>query len=82
MARPSYFKLARRRSAHPSPGGMIYKGLKTSWKSAGDKLRISFPLKFQAILPSRKIPLGLVLVEDKAAVPKVQHSMTVFDGHG
>lgn len=67
MARLSYFKLGWRNSAHPSPGGMIYKGLKTSSKSADDKLSgekyisFLFSLKFQAILPSRILRFRLVL---------------------
>lgn len=51
MARPSHFKLGWRNCGHPSPGGMIYRGLKTSQKSASDKLSgkrtfFSFPGDF------------------------------------
>lgn len=88
MARPSYFKLGWRNSAHPSPGGMIYKGLKTSWKSAGDKLSgekymvfFFFKIPSDFTIKDLKIPLGLVLAEVEAAVLKVQDSMTVFDNH-
>lgn len=85
MARLSYFKLGWKNSAHPSPGGMIYKGLKTSSKSADDKLSgekyISFLFFFKIpsdfTIKDLKIPLGLVLAEVEAAVPKAQH----FDGH-
>lgn len=68
---------------------MIYKGLQTSKKSAGDKwseekyIFFSFFFKIPSdfTIKDLSIPLALVLDEVKASVPKVQHSMTEFDGH-